>query len=153
MSSDHPEVEEMARSGMPRRWAFVCLNERDPAHPRGSCAGRGAAQVFEELREETGRQGLTDVKIVAAGCLEACMVGPVIYVAPDDVWYGGVTVEDVEPLVRDHLDGGEPLEPLRIGAEEFELSPLAGRDRLPLGVIPPVDLPGGPPGVAPSDQP
>ncbi len=128
----------MARSGMPRRWAFVCLNERDPAHPRGSCAGRGAAQVFEELREESGRQGLTDVKIVAAGCLEACMVGPVVYVAPDDVWYGGVTVEDVGSLVRDHLDGGAPLEPLRIGAEEFELSPLAGRDQLPLGVIPPV---------------
>jgi (2Fe-2S) ferredoxin len=125
---------------MPRRWAFVCLNERDPAHPRGSCAGRGAAQVFEELREETGRQGLTDVKIVAAGCLEACMVGPVVYVAPDDVWYGGVTVEDVGSLVLDHLDDGVPLEPLRIGAEEFELSPLAGRDQLPLGVIPPVAI-------------
>jgi (2Fe-2S) ferredoxin len=128
----------MARSGMPRRWAFVCLNERDASHPRGSCAGRGAAAVFEELREETGRQGLTDVKVVAAGCLEACMVGPVVYVAPDDVWYGGVTVEDVAALVRDHLDGGTPIEPLRIGREEFELSPLAGRDQLPLGVIPPV---------------
>jgi len=128
----------MARSGMPRRWAFVCLNERDPSHPRGSCAGRGAAGVFEALREETGRQGLTDVKIVAAGCVEACMVGPVVYVAPDDVWYGGVTVEDVETLVRDHLDGGDPIEPLLIGREEFELSPLAGRDQLPLGVIPPI---------------
>ena len=128
----------MARSGMPRRWAFVCLNERDPSHPRGSCAGRGAALVFDALREETGRQGLTDVKVVAAGCVEACMVGPVVYVAPDDVWYGGVTVEDVEGLVRDHLDGGDPIEPLRIGREEFELSPLAGRDQLPPGVIPPV---------------
>jgi (2Fe-2S) ferredoxin len=130
---------------MPRRWAFVCLNERDAAHPRGSCAGRGAQLVFDELREETGRQGLTDVKIVAAGCLEACMVGPVVYVAPDDVWYGGVTVEDVEALVRDHLDGGDPMEPLRIGHEEFELSPLAGRDQLPLGVIPPVQPPVQPP--------
>jgi (2Fe-2S) ferredoxin len=70
--------------------------------------GRGAAGVFDAMREETGRQGLTDVKIVASGCVEACMVGPVVYVAPDDVWYGGVTVEDVEELVRDHLDGGRP---------------------------------------------
>jgi (2Fe-2S) ferredoxin len=127
----------MARSGMPRRWAFVCLNERDAAHPRGSCAGRGAAAVFDALREETGSQGLTDVKVVAAGCLEACMVGPVIYVAPDDVWYGGVTVGDVPQLTMEHLSGGSPIELLRIGREEFELSPLAGRDQLPPGVIPP----------------
>jgi (2Fe-2S) ferredoxin len=94
--------------------------------------------VFEAMRDATGEQGLTDVKIVASGCVEACMVGPVVYVAPDDVWYGGVTVEDAEGLVRDHLDGGAPIEPLRIGAEEFALSPLAGRDQLPPGVIPPV---------------
>jgi (2Fe-2S) ferredoxin len=128
----------VARSGMPRRWAFVCLNRRDPSHPRGSCAERGAAEVFDALREETGRQGLTDVKVVAAGCLEACMVGPVVYVAPDDVWYGGLTVEDVPALVAEHLDGGTALEPLRIGPEEFALSPLAGRSELPPGVIPPV---------------
>jgi (2Fe-2S) ferredoxin len=134
----------MARTGMPRRFAFVCLNERAPGHPRGSCAGRGAAAVFDALREETGRQGLTDVKVVAAGCLEACMVGPVVYVAPDDVWYGGITVEDVPALVAEHLDGGVALEPLRIGREEFELSPLAGRDQLPPGVIPPVGAPGTP---------
>ncbi len=133
----------MARTGMPRRWAFVCLNRRDDGHPRGSCAARGAGAVFDELREETGRLGLTDVKIVAAGCVEACMVGPVVYVAPDDVWYGGVTVEDVPSLVADHLDGGRPVEPLRIGAEEFALSPLAGRSDLPPGIIPPVAPPAG----------
>ncbi len=127
----------MARAGMPRRWAFVCVNDRDPSHPRGSCAGRGGAAVFDAIREETGRQGLTDVKVVAAGCLEACMVGPVVYVAPDDVWYGGVTVDDVEEFVAHQLDAGAPIEPLRIGREEFELSPLAGRDQLPPGVIPP----------------
>jgi len=127
----------MARAGMPRRWAFVCVNDRDPSHPRGSCAGRGGAAVFDAIREETGRQGLTDVKVVAAGCLEACMVGPVVYIAPDDVWYGGITVDDVEGLVTHQLDAGEPIEPLRIGREEFELSPLAGRDQLPPGVIPP----------------
>lgn len=128
----------MARAGMPRKWVFVCLNERAADHPRGSCNGRGAARVFETLREESGRQGLTDVKVVATGCLEACMVGPVVYVAPDDVWYGGVTVEDVPELVRSHLAEDEPLELLRIGRAEFELSPLAGRSELPPGDVRPV---------------
>ncbi len=127
----------MARAGMPSRFVFVCINERPPEHPRPSCLRRGASGVFEALREETGRQGLVDVKVIASGCMEPCMVGPTVYVAPDDVWYGGVTVEDVPELVSEHLAAGRPVEFLRIGAQEFELSPLQGRSDLPPGVIPP----------------
>lgn len=123
---------------MPRKWVFVCLNERAAEHPRPSCAPRGSGNVFEALREETGRAGLIDVKVVASGCLEPCMVGPAVYVTPDDIWYGGVTVEDVPGLVQQHLANDEPVEFLRIGPEEFELSPLAGRRDLPPGEIPPV---------------
>lgn len=127
----------MARVGMPRKFVFVCVNKRPDEHPRPSCAPRGSADVFEAIREETGRLGMVDIKIVASGCLEPCMVGPAIYVAPDDVWYGGMTVEDVPSFVRQHLGDDEPLEFLRIGREEFELSPLEGRSDLPPGVIPP----------------
>jgi (2Fe-2S) ferredoxin len=127
----------VARVGMPRKWVFVCINERPPEHPRPSCAPRGSPGLFEALREETGRQGLVDVKVVASGCLEPCMVGPAIYVAPDDVWYGGVTVEDVPQIVAEHLAEDRPVEFLRIGREEFELSPLQGRSDLPPGMIPP----------------
>lgn len=128
----------MARAGMPRKFVFVCVNERDPAHPRGSCIGRGSARVFEAIRDETGRLGLTDVKIVATGCLEPCMVGPAVHVAPDNVWYGGVTVDDVPAIVQQHLVEGAPVEFLRIGEAEFALSPLEGRSDLPPGLIPPV---------------
>ena len=128
----------MARAGMPRKFVFVCINERPAEHPRPSCIARGSAGLFEAIREETGAQGLVDVKVVATGCLEPCMVGPIIYVAPDDVWYGGVTLEDVPVLVEQHLRDDQPVEFLRIGREEFELSPLAGRSDLPPGEIPPV---------------
>ena len=94
--------------------------------------------MFEALREETGRLGLVDIKVVASGCLEPCMVGPSIYVAPDDVWYGGVTVEDVATICQQHLADDEPVEFLRIGREEFELSPLKARRDLPPGEIDPV---------------
>jgi (2Fe-2S) ferredoxin len=127
----------VARVGMPRKWVFVCINERPQEHPRPSCARRNSPGLFEALREETGRQGLVDVKVVASGCLEPCMVGPAIYVAPDDVWYGGVTVEDVPRIVTEHLAEDRPVEFLRIGREEFELSPLQGRSDLPPGEIPP----------------
>ncbi len=127
----------MARVGMPRRWVFVCLNERPDQHPRPSCARRGGGPLFEAFREETGRLGLVDVKVVASGCMEPCMVGPAVYVAPDDVWYGGVTIDDVPRITEQHLRDDEPVEFLRIGREDFELSPLQGRADLPPGVIPP----------------
>lgn len=107
---------------MPSKFVFVCINQRDPDHPRPSCYANGAADVFNALREEQGRRLATGVKIVAGGCLEACMVGPVMVVYPDDVWYGGVTEQDV-PALMDHMEGGPPVDFLRIGPEEFELRP------------------------------
>ncbi len=131
----------MARSGKPRKHVFVCVNQRDPDHPRPSCLNRGSGDVYELMREFCGAHGLDDVKIVASFCLEPCMVGPIAYVAPDDVWYGGITIEDVEQVVEQHLRDDEPVEFLRIGEPEFELSPLAGRSDLPPGMIPPIPPP------------
>lgn len=127
------------RAGKPRKHVFVCINERPEEHPRGSCTARGGGEIFERLREGVGRAGLTDIKVTFSGCLEPCMVGPIVYVAPDDVWYGGVTPQDVERIVEQHLRDEEPVEFLQIGEEEFELSPLEGRSELPPGVIPPAE--------------
>ena len=106
----------------PQKFVFVCTNQRDPGHPRPSCINNGAADVFNAIREEQGRRLATDVKVVATGCLEACMVGPVVSVMPDDVWYGGVIEEDVSELM-DHAQGGEPVTRLEIGDAEFDLRP------------------------------
>ncbi|HEX9889837.1 MAG TPA: (2Fe-2S) ferredoxin domain-containing protein [Nitriliruptorales bacterium] len=128
----------MARAGKPRKFVFVCINERPEDHPRGSCIQRGAAGLFNAFRETTGQMGLDDVKVVATGCMEPCMVGPTVMVAPDNVWYGGVTVADVATICQQHLADDEPVELLLIDEPEFELSPLEGRDALAPGVIPPV---------------
>jgi (2Fe-2S) ferredoxin len=115
---------------MPEKFAFICINQRDPEHPRPSCIANGSGDVFNALREEQGRRVATEVKIVAGGCLEACMVGPVMAVFPDNVWYGGVTEADV-PAIMDHLQGGPPVEYLMIGDTEFDLRPEEMTDRPP----------------------
>ncbi len=92
----------------PQKYVFVCLNQRPAGHPKGSCLDRGAGQVFEALREELGRRLMTDVKVVASGCVEGCLVGPTLLVVPDNVWYGGVTEADVATIFDQHLVGGEP---------------------------------------------
>ena len=102
----------------PTKFAFVCINERDPEHPRPSCFRLGGADVFNALRGEQGSRRNEDVKVVAALCLEACRVGPIVAVYPDDVYYGGVTADDV-PAIMDHLEGGAPVGFLQIGDEDF----------------------------------
>lgn len=127
----------MARTAMPERFVFVCVNERPPGHPRGSCTQRGSSEVFNAFREITGQRGLLNVKVTFTGCLEPCIVGPTVLVLPDYVWYGGVTADDVPLIVDQHLIGDQPVEWLRIGPAEFALSPLEGRSDLPPGAIPP----------------
>ncbi|MGI8575465.1 MAG: (2Fe-2S) ferredoxin domain-containing protein [Egibacteraceae bacterium] len=106
----------------PERFVFVCINQRDPEHPRPSCLANGADDVFNALREEQGRRVATGVKVVATGCMEACMVGPVVAVFPDDVFYGGVIEADVGEIM-DHLEGGPPVDRLQLGDAEFDLRP------------------------------
>ena len=103
----------------PQKYVFVCLNQRPAGHPKGSCLDRGAGQVFEALREELGRRLMTNVKVVASGCVEGCLAGPTLLVVPDNVWYGGVTVADVPAIFDQHLVGGEPVEMLRLEPDDF----------------------------------
>lgn len=104
----------------PERYVFVCTNTRPEGHPRGSCMGRGGADVLQEFRDLQGEKGLTNFKAVATGCLEPCMAGPSVVVYPDNVWYGGVTVDDVERIIDEHLVGGRPVEFLVLDDEAFE---------------------------------
>lgn len=103
----------------PERYLFVCINERAEGHPRGSCMQRGASDVFTELREAQGRHDVLNVKVVYAGCMEACTAGPVVAVMPDNVWYGGVTEEDCDTIMTEHCRDGRVVPMLLLTEEDF----------------------------------
>jgi (2Fe-2S) ferredoxin len=103
----------------PDKYVFVCLNQRPAGHPKGSCLDRGAGDLFDAMREELGRRLMTNVKVVASGCVEGCLAGPTVLVVPDNVWYGGITEADVPVIFDQHLVGGEPVEMLRLSPEDF----------------------------------
>lgn len=115
----------------PERYVFVCTNQRPEGHPKGSCIDRGSAEVLQALRDLQGEKGLVHFKVVATGCLEPCLAGPSIYVAPDDVWYGGVTVHDVGQIIDEHLVEGRPVEFLRMDDADFERSQRAAKEAPP----------------------
>ena len=97
------------------RHVFVCVNERATDHPRGSCRRRGSAEVRDRLKIAAKNANLTGrVRVNTAGCLDQCESGVTVVVYPEAVWYGGVTVGDVDEIVREHLVAGRPVERLRI---------------------------------------
>jgi (2Fe-2S) ferredoxin len=102
-----------------KKHVFVCLNDRGPGHPRGSCAQKGSEKLHEKLKAALKARGLSDrIRANKAGCLDNCEHGCSVVVYPDAVWYGNVTPDDVEEIVERHLIGGEPVERLLLYRDE-----------------------------------
>ena len=97
-----------------RRHVFVCLNERDPADPKGSCKHRGADQIFATLKTGANKAGLKDVRVNRAGCFEHCEHGPTVVIYPEAVWYRVPTVEDAQEVLRSHVIEGKVVDRLLI---------------------------------------
>ena len=49
-----------------------------------------------------------------SGCLDQCEHGPTVVVYPEAIWYGFVTLNDVEEIIESHIIGGKPVERLRL---------------------------------------
>jgi (2Fe-2S) ferredoxin len=95
------------------RHVFVCINERAPDHPKGSCKPKGGVDVRDRLKLELKQRGLaTVVRANNSGCLDQCERGVSVVVYPEQVWYGGVTVDDVPEIVERHIVRGEVVERL-----------------------------------------
>jgi (2Fe-2S) ferredoxin len=96
------------------RHLFVCTNRRPDGNPKGCCASKGSEALQRKLKEEVGRRGLHGkVRVNSAGCLDACASGTSIVVYPEGVWYGPVTLADVDELVEQHLVQGHPVARLK----------------------------------------
>ena len=97
------------------RHVFVCENLRDPDNPKGCCAAKGARDVRARLKRLAFEAGLRGrIRINSAGCLDQCEHGITIVVYPEAVWYGHVTVADVDELFNEHVLNGRPVERLRL---------------------------------------
>ncbi|HEX3694472.1 MAG TPA: (2Fe-2S) ferredoxin domain-containing protein [Polyangia bacterium] len=97
------------------RHVFICTNRREPGNPKGSCADKGSEAVRDEFKRLLHERGLKGrVRANAAGCLDQCPRGVAVVVYPEQIWYGGVKVEDVAAIVEEHLVGGVPVDRLRM---------------------------------------
>jgi (2Fe-2S) ferredoxin len=94
----------------PEKHVLVCLNKRPPDNPRGSCGEKGAEDVFNRLKALVAERGLASrVMVTRTGCLKHCSRGVAVAVHPENVWYSGVTLADLEEIVTSHLVAGRPV--------------------------------------------
>ena len=92
---------------------FVCNNVRPDDSPRGDCTRKGGKEVREKFKVELASRGLKGrMRANVAGCLDSCEMGCSVVVYPDNVWYGHVTVGDVDEIIEKHLVGGQVVERL-----------------------------------------
>ena len=107
-----------------RRHLLVCTGRQ--------CAADGMdAQALDRLGNKLIRAGLLQqgpqrVKPSRVDCLGACGSGPVMCVQPDGAWYWGVTPEDFDRIICQHLLGGQIVQELL-----FHQGPVPGADTAP----------------------
>jgi (2Fe-2S) ferredoxin len=100
----------IAGMAKPVRHVLVCLNQRAPGNPKGSCAEKGSEAILTQLKELVAQAGLKErVMVVGTRCLKHCSQGVTVAVYPENVWYARVGTGDVKELCESHLVGGQPL--------------------------------------------
>jgi (2Fe-2S) ferredoxin len=96
-----------------QRHIFVCVNERSPDDPRGSCTARGSKRIQEAFKEQVKKRGLKGiVRANKAGCLDHCAHGPSVVVYPEGVWYRVNTEQDVHDIMEEHIVNGRIVDRL-----------------------------------------
>jgi len=118
-----------------QRHVFVCVNERPADNPKGCCKSKGGPEVRDALKKALSARGIkSEIRANNAGCLDQCENGVTVVVYPEQVWYGHVTVADVEELVEKHLVGGEAVERLML-PEQPHLGGARSFGKLKLPVV------------------
>lgn len=99
----------------PMHHIFICTSCRINGQQKGFCYSKdsvGIVQKFMEVIEEYDLS--SDVLITNTGCFGICDKGPIAVIYPEGVWYGNLTEDDVEKIVEQHIEGGNPVKELMI---------------------------------------
>ena len=111
-----------------KKHIFICMNQREEGHPRGCCDASGQGELQRLFKTELAKRGVKLVRANKSGCLDQCELGPTVVVYPDEVWYGGVQLSDVNEIIESHIVNGKPVERLRIPDEVLNTTHEKKRD-------------------------
>lgn len=96
-----------------QRHVFVCTGT--------SCTKNNSEQTLAKFWEVLAERGLLygkrgsfegSVIVTTCGSVGLCQIGPAVLIYPEGVWYYGVTADDVQEIVDEHIIAGRPVERL-----------------------------------------
>ncbi|MBI2858224.1 MAG: NADH-quinone oxidoreductase subunit NuoF [Chloroflexi bacterium] len=85
------------------------------------CVSSRSDAIYESLKSQVARLGLTDVTVDFTGCHGFCEQGPNVVVEPEGIFYTHVQDEDTPEIVSGHLRDGKPV------ARLFYHEPVTGQ--------------------------
>ena len=94
---------------------FFCTNQR--AAGEQCCENCNASEIRGYAKQQIkalGLNGKGKVRINTAGCLDRCAEGPVMVIYPEATWYTYVDREDIDEIIREHLQNGRIVKRLQI---------------------------------------
>ena len=86
------------------RTVFVCQGT--------GCLSSGSDAVYEAIKEEISRQGISHAEVDFTGCHGFCEQGPNVVIEPEGILYTHVQAEDASEIVTSHLRDGKLVERL-----------------------------------------
>jgi (2Fe-2S) ferredoxin len=93
---------------------FCCTNRREPGHTRGCCAEKDAEGLRDYMKTRVKSLGIAKTRVNNAGCLDRCELGPCMVVYPEGIWYACKTKADVDEVISEHLQKGQPVKRLML---------------------------------------
>ena len=99
----------------PKYHIFICTSCRINGQQKGYCFQKDSVKIVQKFMEEIDARELSnEVMVTNTGCFGICEKGPVAVVYPEGVWYGNITVNDVEKILEQHIESGEKVTELLI---------------------------------------
>lgn len=106
--------EEAQRRGVGsyERHIFICTGPDCCTTEEGTAAWQRLKSGVAKLNSASGKGRIYRTKV---GCLRICQSGPTAVIYPQGTWYGGLTPDALDRVIREDLGQGRPVEDLQIG--------------------------------------
>jgi (2Fe-2S) ferredoxin len=96
-----------------KKHIFICTNTRTDG--RESCGEACGIELIAAFKEQLIASKLhTTMRVQKSGCLDVCKNGPAMVIYPEGVFYGNVTLNDVQEIHQKSILNDEVVERLKI---------------------------------------